>query len=180
MSKAVVVLAQGFEEIEAITVIDVLRRAGIEVTIAGLECGAVHGSHDIGVIADRPIEEVDAAGFDALILPGGMPGAAHLRDDSRVRALVQGFVKAGKLCAAICAAPIALEAAGVLAGRRATSYPGFELPSAAYAEENVVIDGNIVTSRGVGTALAFALALVERLETPDLAAQLRQRMLVTG
>src|SRR6185503_14646296 len=106
MSKAVVVLAEGFEEIEAVTAIDVLRRAGVEVTIAGLEAGAVCGSHDISVIAERPIERVTVADFDALILPGGMPGAARLRDDSRVKALVQAFAKAGKLCAAICAAPI--------------------------------------------------------------------------
>jgi len=180
MSKAVVVLARGFEEIEAVTVIDVLRRAGVEVTVAGLEPGAVSGSHDIGVVADRAIEQVDVAEYDALILPEGMPRAANLRDDSRVRELVQSFAKADKLCAAICAAPIALEAAGVLAGRRATSYPGFELPSARYVEQSVVIDRNIVTSRGVGTALEFALALVERLATPELAAQLRQRMLISG
>jgi 4-methyl-5(b-hydroxyethyl)-thiazole monophosphate biosynthesis len=178
MSKVVLVLAEGFEEIEAVTAIDVLRRAGVQVTIAGLEAGAVRGSHDIAIVAERPIDGVSAANFDALLLPGGMPGAAHLRDDARVKALVQAFAGAGKLCAAICAAPIALEAAGVLAGRRATSYPGFELPSASYVNENVVTDGNLVTSRGVGTALEFALTLVERLVDAETAAQLRQRMLI--
>jgi 4-methyl-5(b-hydroxyethyl)-thiazole monophosphate biosynthesis len=178
MAKAVVVLAEGFEEIEAVTVIDVLRRAGVQVSIAGLERGAVRGSHDIGIVAEQAIEATSAADFDALILPGGMPGAARLRDDKRVQGLIQAFAKAGKLCAAICAAPIALEAAGVLSGRRATSYPGFELPSASYVEDKVVIDGNLVTSRGVGTALEFALSLVERLATPEKAAELRQRMLV--
>jgi protein deglycase len=177
-SRAVVVLAEGFEEIEAVTVVDVLRRAGVEVTVAGLERGAVRGSHDISVVAERAIDGIAADDFDALILPGGMPGAARLRDDARVKALVQAFASAGKLCAAICAAPIALEAAGALTGRRATSYPGFELPSASYLEEKVVIDGNLVTSRGVGTALEFALTLVELLATPEKAVELRQRMLV--
>ena len=178
MAKAVVLLAEGFEEIEAVTVIDVLRRAGVEVSVAGLERGAVRGSHDISVVAEHTIERVEAADFDAVLLPGGMPGAARLRDDPRVKALVQAFSAAGKLCAAICAAPIALEAAGVLSGRRATSYPGFELPSAHYLEEKVVVDGNLVTSRGVGTALEFALTLVERLATPEKATELRQRMLI--
>jgi 4-methyl-5(b-hydroxyethyl)-thiazole monophosphate biosynthesis len=181
MSKALVILAPGFEEIEAVTVIDVLRRAGVTMTVAGLEAaGSVKGSHDISVVAEHALDQIEIADHDALILPGGMPGAARLRDDARVKKLVRAFAQAGKLCAAICAGPIAFEAAGVLAGRHATSYPGFELPSADYLQERVVADGNIVTSRGPGTALEFALLLVERLATPDAAAELRQRMLVAG
>jgi len=177
-TKALVLLAPGFEEIEAVTVIDVLRRADVEVVVAGLEPGPIMGSHAISVSSDLGIEAVREADFDAVILPGGMPGAANLRDDPRVLELLGEFSTAGKLCAAICAAPIALEAAGILEGRRATSYPGFELPSASYVSEGVVEDGNLVTSRGVGTALEFALVLASRLATPETAALLRQRMLV--
>ena len=106
-----------------------------------------------------------------------MPGSKTLSDDPRVRALVQAAAREGRWVAAICAAPIALEAAGVLAGKRATSYPGNELPSAVYAEERVVVDGKLVTSRGAGTALEFALALVERLRGPDIAQKLRAAMI---
>jgi 4-methyl-5(b-hydroxyethyl)-thiazole monophosphate biosynthesis len=107
-----------------------------------------------------------------------MPGSRTLRDDERLRKIVQRAAGTGKLVAAICAAPIALEAAGVLAGKRATSYPGNELPSARYVEERVVADGSLLTSRGPGTALEFSLALVERLKGPDAANALRTDMLV--
>jgi protein deglycase len=178
MSSALVLLAPGFEEIEAVTAIDVLRRAGVDVEVAGLTPGPVTGSHAITIQPDRTIDGVREADFDSLILPGGMPGAANLKDDARVLDLVRRFHGAGKLCAAICAAPIVFEAAGILKGRRATSYPGFELPSASYVAENVVEDGPVMTSRGVGTALEFALAVAARLENPELAGGLAARMLV--
>jgi 4-methyl-5(b-hydroxyethyl)-thiazole monophosphate biosynthesis len=177
MPRALVIVADGFEEIEAVTVIDVLRRAGVEVVAAALDGDHATGSHAIRVTCDVPLEKVRASDFDAVILPGGMPGAAALRDSPRVRAVVSELASAGKLVAAICAAPIALDAAGVLRGKRATSYPGFELPSAEYSEDRVVGDGNVVTSRGPGTALEFALELVRRLAGAERAEALAQGML---
>jgi 4-methyl-5(b-hydroxyethyl)-thiazole monophosphate biosynthesis len=181
MAKALLLLAEGFEETEAVTVIDVLRRAGIEVIVAALHASPVRGSHDIALVADTTLDAlggVDGHGFDALVLPGGMPGAKHLREDPRVLELVRSFVASEKLTAAVCAGPTVLEAAGVLSGRRATSYPGHTLPSALYREDQVVEDGPIVTSRGVGTSLEFALFLVARLVDPATAEQHRGRLLV--
>ena len=178
MAKVAVLLANGFEEIEAVTIIDVLRRADIEVVAAALEGDSALGSHDIGVSADCKIDDVKADELDAVVLPGGMPGAEKLRDDARVKQLLQEVARKKKLVCAICAAPIALDAAGVIAGRRATSYPGFELPDADYVTDRVVEDENLVTSRGPGTALEFALTLVRRLVSHEKATELRQRMLV--
>lgn len=178
MAKALLLLAEGFEEIEAVTIIDVLRRAAIDVTVAALVSSPVRGAHGIVVTADTTLALADTESFDALVLPGGMPGSKHLREDARVLELVQRFVRANKLTAAICAAPTALEAAGVLSGRRATSYPGNALPSAKYQEDSVVEDGPLLTSRGVGTALEFALALVTRLAGPASAADQRSRLLM--
>jgi 4-methyl-5(b-hydroxyethyl)-thiazole monophosphate biosynthesis len=176
--RALVLLADGFEEIEAVTIIDVLRRAGVAVVTAALTSRSVRGSHAITLEADASLDAVSNEDFDAVVLPGGMPGSKHLRDDARVRALVRRAAESGKLVGAICAAPIVLEAAGLLAGKRATAYPGSELPSARYVEASVVTDGALVTSRGVGTALEFALALVERLAGAETAARLRAAMLV--
>jgi 4-methyl-5(b-hydroxyethyl)-thiazole monophosphate biosynthesis len=180
MARATVVLADGFEEIEAVVVVDVLRRADVEVVIARVGEGNACGSHGISVVPDCRVEEITSTEFDAIILPGGMPGASNLRDDERVQRLVREFADAGKTVAAICAAPIALESAGILQGLRATSYPGFELPSATYCEERVVEDGHLVTSRGPGTALPFALRLVKKLVSDRASEQLRARMLVEG
>ena len=179
MVQALVVLAEGFEEIEATTIVDVLRRARIEVTTASLGATLVQGSHGISIMADAKLDSLRAQSFDAVVLPGGLPGSTSLRDDQRVHELVKVHVEQGRLVGAICAAPIALEAAGVLKGRRATSYPGHELPSARYVDDRVVEDGNVVTSRGPGTAFAFALHLVERLVGADVADRLRSGMLVS-
>ncbi len=175
--RVLVPLAEGFEEIEAVSIIDVLRRASIEVVTAALATSPVRGSHGIAVTADARLDEVRGDDFDAVVLPGGMPGSRTLRDDERVRAIVRDAAGANKLVAAICAAPIALEAAGVLSGKRATSFPGNALPSARYVEERVVTDGELITSRGPGTALEFALALVERLKGAETANKLRADML---
>jgi len=177
--KALVPLAEGFEELEAVTIIDVLRRAGVEVTVAALASSPVTGSHAIQIAADTTLDAVDARSFDAVVLPGG-PAAKRLRDDARVLEIVRAAAASGKLVAALCAAPIALEAAGVLAGKRATVYPGNALPSAELVEERVVIDGNIVTSRGPGTALEFSLTLVEALVNREKANELRAAMIVAG
>ena len=183
MSKRILVpLAEGFEEIEATTIIDVLRRAGLEVITASLADTCVKGAHGICICADVTLDDALAgAAFDAVVLPGGMPGAEHLRDDARLRATLIDVVAGGGTAAAICAAPIALEAAGLLADRRATCYPGFDeqLTSAAEcATERVVTDGPIVTSRGPGTALEFATALVERFVNKETADGLREGMLL--
>jgi 4-methyl-5(b-hydroxyethyl)-thiazole monophosphate biosynthesis len=177
--KALVPLAEGFEEVEAVTIVDVLRRAGVEVTVAALGKSPVTGSHAIAVGADAELDAVRERAFDAVVLPGG-PGARRLRDDERVKELAKRLAAEGKLVAAVCAAPIALEAAGVLRGKRATVYPGNALPSAVLVEERVVVDGNVVTGRGPGVALEFALTVVERLAGRAKRDELARAMLVTA
>lgn len=180
MPRALVPLAAGFEEIEAVTIIDVLRRAGIEVTTAGLEPGTVPGAHGIALVPDRTLDDVRADEYDLNALPGGMPGADHLDRDPRIRRLVKEMAAAGKYVGAICAAPKVLASAGLLHNRPATSYPGFLDPSQVqYREEAVVIDGKVITSRGPGTALDFALSLVEILAGAGKRAELEKQMLVT-
>ena len=182
MTRCCVLLATGFEEIEAVTVIDVLRRAGVDVVTLGLDGREVTGSHEITLQADALLADGAGQDWDVVVLPGGMPGAATLRDDARVQALVRSQHEGGGKLAAICAAPIALGKAGVLAGKTATSYPGFgdQLTGATLSEERVVLDDDqrITTSRGPGTALEFALSLVEQLVDGDAAASLADAMLV--
>jgi 4-methyl-5(b-hydroxyethyl)-thiazole monophosphate biosynthesis len=181
MSTAVVVLADGFEEIEAITQIDVLRRAGVDVTVAGLKEGPAHGAHGIAVDTDRALDAVDFEP-DLVVLPGGMPGSERLGESPAVLDLLKRQHGAGRMIGAICAAPAyAPVAAGVLEGKKATCYPSFEKRFGAgttWVEDRVVADGNVVTSRGPGTALEFALALVERLVGKEKAEELRAGMLV--
>jgi 4-methyl-5(b-hydroxyethyl)-thiazole monophosphate biosynthesis len=171
--RVLVPLAEGFEEIEAVTVVDLLRRAGIEVSTASLAGVRVTGSHGITIEADMAIDDALAADFDMIVLPGGMPGAEHLKRDARVIALLRRFASDGRYTAAICAAPGVLAHAGLLDGRRATSFPGFlradSAPGIALSEAPVVVDGRLVTSRGPGTAIEFSLALVELLCGRDAA-----------
>jgi 4-methyl-5(b-hydroxyethyl)-thiazole monophosphate biosynthesis len=168
MSRVLVPLAQGCEELEAITITDLLVRAGIDVTTAGLDDRPVTASRGTTIIPDTTIDAVADQTFDLIVLPGGQPGADHLRENEHLQALLKSHAAAGKFLGAICAAPKALAAAGLLDGRMATAYPG-----ALEAEANdridikdsaIVIDGNIITSRGPGTAMDFALALIELLE----------------
>jgi len=180
MAAAVVLLAEGFEELEAISIVDVLRRAGVEVMLAGLVPGPVKSVHEVVIQSDGVIDEIDEAAFDAIVLPGGTPGAKRLREDQRVLSMLRRFHEAGKWTCAVCAAPTALEAAGVLKGKRATSYPGNALPSANYVEERVVVDGNLITSRGPGTAVDFALEIAGKLAGQEAARKTRQAMLVSG
>jgi 4-methyl-5(b-hydroxyethyl)-thiazole monophosphate biosynthesis len=165
MATALLILPEGFEEIEAVTPIDLLRRAGVVVTVAALGDGIhVTGRCGVTVHADLPLSAVAAdASFDAVILPGG-PGVRHLRADPRVRERLLRQHGAGGWVAAICAAPAVLADAGLLAGRRYTAHfsVAADLPS-LLSEESVVVDGRILTSRGAGTSLAFGLALVELL-----------------
>jgi len=178
MKRVLVPLAEGFEELEAVTVIDILRRAGIEVVVASLAGSPVTGSHGIRISADTPLAALAEHDFDMIALPGGMPGADHLKKDSRIAGLVRRLHDAGRPVAAICAAPMVLAAAGVLDGRRATSYPGFlaDAGRTTVVDEAVVVDGGVITSRGPGTALDFALALVEALAGPAARRETESRL----
>ncbi len=167
MPDVVVPLAPGFEELEAVTVIDLLVRAGISVISAGLEPGPVRGSRGVVLVPDMTLDEALAREFDMVVLPGGAAGADNLDKDPRVLRLLRNMAGSGKFTAAICAAPKVLANAGLLDGRRATSYPGFvdqmDLPTTTYVTDAVVQDGTVVTSRGPGTAMDFALRLIELL-----------------
>ncbi len=158
-------LAEGFEELEAITIIDLLRRAEIRVVVAGLSKGPIRASRNTVHLADMSLDEALQQEFDMVVLPGGLPGADILNADPRIHKLIQRMAADGKFTAAICAAPKVLADAGILAGREATSYPGFLEGSAATIIEDadVVTDGKIITSRGPGTAMDFALELIEAL-----------------
>jgi len=165
MKKALVLFAGGSEELEAVTVINILRRGDINVTVAGLKAGPLRGSRGTLLLPDTTVDQVRAEDFDLIVLPGGMPGTTHLRDDARVIRLLQHMAQQGKQVAAICAAPSVLAQAGLLDGKRATCYPGAldEFPAVQRQTTAVVEDGKIITSRGPGTAMDFALTLVERL-----------------
>lgn len=170
MPTVLVILAEGCEEIEVITPVDVLRRAGANVTLAALAEGIhVTGRNGITLHADTPLAAVEARDFDCVFLPGG-PGVKHLRADPRVKAIVLRQHAAGRWLAAICAAPTVLHDAGLLAGRRFTAHPSVaaELPGLV-AGERTVVDGHLLTSRGAGTALDFGLLLVEKLVSPESA-----------
>jgi len=165
MKSVLIPLAPGFEDMEAVTLIDLLRRAGIEVVTAGLTAGLIEGSRGVRVQPDTTLDEVMTRDFDMIALPGGMPGAENLKNDARVLALLRRLGQAGKYTAAICAAPMALAAAGLLEGHRATSFPGFlaNLPNTIALPDPVVVDGKVATSRGPGTAMDFGLTLIELL-----------------
>ena len=167
MTKVLVPLAQGCEELEAITITDLLARAGIDVTTAGLDDKPVKASRGATLIPDTSIDTVLNQDFDMIVLPGGLPGADHLRDDSRVQQILKKHAANNKYVAAVCAAPKALAQAGLLEARSATAYPGvlesLNLTSTTIKTTAVEIDGKVITSRGPGTAMDFALTLIELL-----------------
>jgi 4-methyl-5(b-hydroxyethyl)-thiazole monophosphate biosynthesis len=166
MKKVALFLAKGFEEIEAIGTIDILRRAQIDVvTVSITDNKTVTGTHNIPVIADNTLNDTDFENFDMIILPGGMPGAKHLNEQEDLKKLIIEFNSKGKLIAAICAAPMVLGGLGILDGKRATCYPGFEpeLIGAKTTGEIVVVDDNIITGKGPGFVFDFGLRLVEQL-----------------
>ncbi len=167
MATVLVPLAQGCEELEAVTVIDLLRRAQITVVTAGLDDQPVRGSRGVRLIPDTTLKTALEQDYDMIVLPGGMPGADHLERDPRLRAALKAAAARGKFIAAICAAPKVLASAGLLADRRATAYPGvldnLNVPGLTRTGEAVTGDGAIITSRGPGTAMDFALTLIEKL-----------------
>ena len=181
MKKAIVLLAKGFEEVEALTVVDVLRRGGVHCITCSIDGeDEVLGSHSIHVKANNIIEKVDVDKYDALVVPGGMPGAANLRDSEKVIELVKKFHKENKIIAAICAGPIVLGKAGILKGKKVTSYPGFEgeLGEVTYCEDIVVQNDNIITSPGPATAMHFAFKILENLANEEIVENLKEAMLV--
>ncbi len=166
MKKVILFLANGFEEVEALTVVDVLRRAEIICDMCSISDSlSVKSSHGIEVKADILLKDADLQSYLGLVLPGGMPGSTNLRDNEKVVTAVQSFNNDGKILAAVCAAPIVLEKAGIINKKRVTSHPSVkgDLKPLEYLEEIVVEDGNIVTSRGAGTSLHFGLKLVEKI-----------------
>ncbi len=167
MKKTAILFAHGYEEVEALTVVDLLRRAKIGWEILSVaDCGQVTGSHGISIGADRNFSGTDFSQYDGVILPGGMPGTTNLAADERVLALLRSFAAAGKLTAAICAAPTVLAKAGLLEGKKAVCYPGMEeqLTGAKVSFDPVAVDGTVITSRGLGTAIPFALSIVQYFE----------------
>ena len=168
MSKAVIFFARGLEECEGLLCVDLLRRAGVEVTIAAVGGSqTVTSARQVNVVADALAEDLDYTAFDACILPGGIPGVDNLKADATVRKVCQEFAAAGKYVAAICAGPTVLAGFGVLQGKKATVYPGMDVPltegGAEYTGLPLTIDGNIVTGEALGAAIPFALALARLL-----------------
>ena len=189
MKKVCVLLADGFEEIEGLTVVDLLRRAKIYVdTVSIMDDYIVHGAHGINVQTEDLFDEVDFEEFDMVVLPGGMPGTLNLGADTTVtktinlkehdgvRYVVKQYAKEGRFVGAICAAPTILKSLGLLEGRRATCYPGVEdeMENVILTETAVVVDDNIITSQGVGTAIDFALKLIEVLDGEEKAKEIAE------
>lgn len=181
MARVLIPLAEGFEELEAVTIINVLRRAGIEVLTAALQPGPVLGSRKVAIIPDTTIDTVRADDFDMIVLPGGQPGSDNLSADVRVVRLLKDFHSANKRMGAICAAPTVLAGAGLLNGRQATSYPAYreKLGGAYYLDKPVVEDGKIITCQGTGTAITFALTIASRLAGSRTAEDVAKAMLVS-
>ena len=173
-------MADGCEEIEGLTIVDLLRRVNLDIVMISInKTTSVTGSHGITFEADTTFEEVNFDEFDAVVLPGGIPGTPNLGAHEGVNRIIREFAKNNKLVSAICAAPSVLGEAGLLEGKKATSYPGFEdkLIGASVSTEPVVVDGNIITSRGMGTAIDFGLAIITYLKDADTAAELSKKII---
>ncbi len=179
MKKAVVFLADGFEDIEALAPVDILRRGGVDVTIAGVTGMQVTSSHNVKVMADKDIKDINADDYDAFICPGGMPGATNLRD-SIVTDIIKDAYSKGKIVSAICAAPMVLDKAGVLADKNFTMYPGMEnyAPSGSYKNDKFVVkDGRVITGAGPAAAFEYAFELLAELQGSEIASQVAEGML---
>ncbi len=180
-ARVLVPLAEGFEEIEAVTVIDILRRAGIEVISAGLEDGPIKGSRGITVIPDTALHRILDDAFDMVVLPGGLPGTTNLRLDKRIHDIVRRIHQHDGYVTAICAAPSIYAELGFLKGRNATSHPSVadepHFEGVHYREERVVVDGRFITSRSPGTAMEFAFQLVEALSGKEMVEKVNRGVL---
>ncbi len=172
--KILVPLAEGFEEIETMSIVDVLRRAGHDVVLAGIPGSIITGSRGVRVLADKMLKDIDENDFDVLVLPGGYPGYINLGKSQRVSDIIKKFNEKQKTVAAICAAPSVLAKAGVLNDRKATIYPGMEKEIPRPRGDRVVVDGNIITGQGPGAAMEFALKIVEVLDGKEKAEKLKR------
>ncbi|MEJ2403245.1 MAG: DJ-1/PfpI family protein [Candidatus Thiodiazotropha sp.] len=178
MARVLVPLAQGCEELEAVTVTDLLTRAGVDVVTAGLDDAPVKASRGMTLLPQTTLDAVIDDDFDMIVLPGGQPGADHLQADPRIHKILKRLHQQGRYTAAICAAPKVLAAAGLLDGRQATGFPGvlesLTLPGVTLIEAPVVRDGRVITSQGPGTAMDFTLELIAQLMGQDIREQVEQ------
>jgi len=175
--RLIVPLAEGFEEIEAVAIIDVLRRANIKVDVVGIDDEIVSGRNGIKILCDKIITDVRPEDYDGIVLPGGNPGYKNLENNQQVINFIKAFENRGKLIAAICASPTILEKIGVLEGKKATCYPTMKDKIKNFVDERVVVDKNIITSQGPGTAIEFALEIV-KFFNPSAYEQLKKDLLV--
>lgn len=176
--KLMITLADGFEETEAVAVTDVLRRAGITIDIVGIPSSSVTSKNGIRIMTDKKLNEINVNNYDGIILPGGTKGVENLSKTALLLEMIKRLDAQGKLIAAICAAPSILAKIGVLEGKKATIYPGMERELPYPREDRVVIDSNVITSQAAGTAMEFALAIVEKLKGPGKASELKEHLLV--
>lgn len=180
MKKVYLFLAYGFEEVEALTTVDLLRRGGIEaITVSVSTSNIVTGAHKIPVTADIKIDEITLNEADAIVLPGGQPGVDNLMTCDIMKKIIQSAYESNKLICAICAAPMILGKMGLLEGRKATCYPSCTgaLTGAEVSDDKVCVDGNIVTSQGVGTAIDFALEIIKILASEEISNQVKESIL---
>ena len=165
--KVCILLADGFEEVEALTPADVLHRLGVDVVLAGLETHKIKSSHGFSISTEVLLKDISSSDFDAVILPGGLPGAINLRNSEDVSRFINQAYSANKICAAICAAPIVLRDSGIAKDKHITGYPGTEqlslYPDFKYTGTDVEVDGNIITAKGMGKAFAFSFAIAKSL-----------------
>ncbi len=177
--QVLVPLVDGFEEMEAVTIIDILRRAGLSVTTAGIPSTMLQGAHKMQMMADKKFDALDIREFDAIIFPGG-PGHTTLLKSEKVLNAIVDFDSRGKLVGAICASPVVLAKAGILSEKKATVFPGMEREIPRPRADKVVVDGNVITSQGPGTAIEFALRIVEKLASREKANQIRKDIVYSG
>lgn len=179
MKKVLIPLATGFEEIEALAIVDILRRAGVEVIMAGTAENPIEGRNRVKILADASLDSVKEQDFDMIVLPGGAVGTENLKKDVRIKEIVERLYKKGRFITAICAAPTVLSAIGITAGKIVTSHPTVrtKLGKEKISDERVVVDGNIITSQGPGTAMEFAFKLVEVLLGKEKVAEVNKGVL---
>jgi len=176
--KVVVILANGFEEIEAITPIDTLRRAGVDVTVVGLTGSVITGAHNITITCDTTLDAIFHQPFDGIVLPGGNPGTTNLSESTKLIEMIYQMNRDNKIIAAICAAPQVLDLSGVLTDKKYTCYPGSEekIVHGERIDEPVVIDGNIITGRAAGSSLDFSLGIIEELLDAEQSSDISSRL----